>query len=185
VDDGILEEYNVHLLNLGLLVVGLKFLDEVCSQQVEFGDLFVVRGILRLKEVNKDGICFSLGHAVVFVFHLEVLLQLFVKNSLEFNLICNGDETITEDSHDLVAPKFDEVLLGVLVSLLGHVETLEDLRDITHVENVMGVSGRGQEPLRDSVEQLDGSDCEVFAESFDLLREVVELEGGEGLKDSL
>jgi hypothetical protein len=84
-----------------------------------------------------------------------------------------------------VTPQFDEVFLGVLVCLLSHIQALEYLGDIAHVENVMGVSGGRQELFRHSVKQLDGGDGQVFAESLDFFREVVELEGGKGFKNPL
>jgi len=90
-----------------------------------------------------------------------------------------------EDSQDFVAPELDQVVLSVLVSLLCVVETLEDLRDVAHVEHVVGVSRRGQELLLNLVKELDSCDCERLTQGFDLFREVVELEGGEGLENAL
>ena len=90
-----------------------------------------------------------------------------------------------EDTEDLVTPKFDDVFFGVLVSLLGHVEALEDLTDISHVEDVVRLGRSRQELLRDAVEELDAANSEGFAKGLDLFREVVEFEDGQVFKDSL
>lgn len=82
-----------------------------------------------------------------------------------------------ENSQNLVAPELDKMVLGVLVGLLRVVQTLEHLRDISHIEEVVGVGRRGQELLLNLVEQLNGCHGEGFTKSFDLLREVVEFEG--------
>jgi hypothetical protein len=113
------------------------------------------------------------------------LLELFVQECLKFVLIVGRDHTIVEDSQDLVAPKLDQVLFGVLVGFLGLVKTSEHFADVSHVEHVVGALGRGQELLRNVVEELDRSNGKRLADSLDLIREVVELELCEVAKDLL
>lgn len=116
---------------------------------------------------------------MVLVVHLEHVAKLLVEHGFELLLILGGNETIVEDTQDLVAPKFDQVLLGVLICLLSHVQALEHLRDITHVEHVVSVGGRWQELLLHSVVHIDGTKGQVLAQSLDLLGEVEELECGQ------
>lgn len=78
-----------------------------------------------------------------------------------------------------MTPKLNHVFFGVLVCLLGHVESLENFRDITHVEHVVRVSWSGQELILHGLEELDSADSEWLAKCLDLLGEVVEFEGGE------
>jgi len=78
VDNSISEEDDFHLLDFGLLVVGGELLLEVLLQIVKVFNLFVVARLFRLQEVNKDGVSLSIRHAVVFVFALEVLLELVI-----------------------------------------------------------------------------------------------------------
>lgn len=78
VDDGILEQNDVHLLHFRLAVVQLKFGYHVCAQFVEIGYLFVNLSLLIEQEINKNGIaCFSC-HTVLFVVHLEILFKLII-----------------------------------------------------------------------------------------------------------
>lgn len=143
VDNSFFEEHNVHLLDLRLLVVSIKLSKQVLSELSEVSNFLVVRGILVLKEIDEDSIGFSISHAVIFVFHLEVLTELLVKDSFELVLIFDRDQTIMEDTKDLVAPKFDDVFFGVLICLLSHVEALEDLTDISHVEDIVRLGRSG------------------------------------------
>jgi hypothetical protein len=69
------------------------------------------------------------------------------------------------------------VLLGVLVLFLSHIETLEDLGNVAHVEYVVRVRWRGQELFLHVLEELDGADSKRLAEGLNLLLEVVELVG--------
>jgi len=82
---------------------------------------------------------------VLFVFHLEILLKLFIQNLLQFILILDRDQTVMEHSKNFVTPKFDQMFFGILVGFLSHVKTLEDFTNITHVEDVVRLGWRRQE----------------------------------------
>jgi len=190
VDNGVLEKHDVHLLDLGLRVVlGQRFV-ETFAQNLEVTHfLIVVVVFVTLEEVNKNGINFlsviQLSGAGFLVVDLEVLSELLVQDTLKLVLISNGNKTIVEHSQDFVAPKLDQVIFGVLVGLLGAVKTLEHLRDVSHIEDVVGVGRCGQELLLNLVEQLDGSHGEGLAKGLDLLGEGAELKGSKGLEYSL
>jgi len=72
VSDGILEEHKVHLDQLRLSVVGLKFFYQVLSQLIELGNFFIDSHVL-VKEVYEDSII-SISHAVFLVVQLELKL---------------------------------------------------------------------------------------------------------------
>ena len=42
-------------------------------------------------------------------------------------------------------PQFNDLLFGLVIVLVREEETLEDLRDITHVVDVVSLLGGGQE----------------------------------------
>ena len=165
-----------------MVVVGIKFGDKVLSEALEVSDLFVVCRFFRLQKVNENSV-FTARGAVLSVVELEVLFKLFVQESLEFVLIVDRDHTVVEDSQDLVAPKLDQVLFGILVGLLSLIKTSEHFADVSHVEHVVGALGRGKELLRNVVKKLNRSNGKRLADSLDLIREVVELELGEVTED--
>jgi hypothetical protein len=70
--DGILEEHKVHLDQLRLSVVGLKFFNQVLSQLVELG-AFLIDSHVLIQEINEDGVI-SISHAVFLVVQLELKL---------------------------------------------------------------------------------------------------------------
>jgi hypothetical protein len=72
VSDGILEEHKVHLDQLRLSVVGLKFFYQVLSQLIELGNFLIDSHVL-VQEVYEDGVI-SIGHAVFLVVQLELKL---------------------------------------------------------------------------------------------------------------
>lgn len=87
VDNSFSKQHNVHLLYLWLLVVSIELRNDVLTQHVEVSDLLVVLRVLALQEVNKDCISLSAGHAVFFVVHLEVELQLLIEDVFHFGLV--------------------------------------------------------------------------------------------------
>jgi len=91
VDDSVLKKHNVHLLNLGLLVVLSQAIVQTLPESLEVRDFFVVVVIVSLQEINENGINIStiveLSGARFFVVDLEVQSELFVQDRLEQVLI--------------------------------------------------------------------------------------------------
>jgi hypothetical protein len=91
VDDSVLKKHNVHLLNLGLLVVLGQAIVQTLPESLEVRDFFVVVVIVSLQEINENGINISsiveLSGARFFVVDLEVQSELFVQDRLEQVLI--------------------------------------------------------------------------------------------------
>ena len=118
VDNCISEENNIHLLYLRLLVILFKFFIKVVSKLIVVNDFFVDLCFLIInKEIEKDCIACILfivlliGHAVFLVVHLEVCIELVIKEFLEPLLIFFVNQTIVEDAENFVAPEFDDLLL--------------------------------------------------------------------------
>ena len=118
VDNCISEENNIHLLYLRLLVILFKFFIKVVSKLIVVNDFFVDLCFLIInKEIDKDCIACILfivlliGHAVFLVVHLEVCIELVIKEFLEPLLIFFVNQTIVEDAENFVAPEFDDLLL--------------------------------------------------------------------------
>ena len=186
VNDGILEKHNIHLGDLGLLVVRFKGVIEFVAQFIEVGNFFVnlafTLGIE--EEVDKDSVLF-VGGAVSGVAHLEVLGELFVEHGLNESLITLVNKSIVEDTEDLVAPEFDDLFLALIEVFFDHVHALENLANIAHVENVMGLSGSGEEVLTQLVEQLNSSNSKRFALGADFFVECGEFHFDNCLENAL
>jgi hypothetical protein len=84
-----------------------------------------------------------------------------------------------------VTPQLNDVLLGVLVLLLSHVQALEDFRDVTHVEHVVRVGWSWQELLLNVVEECNSCNSKILALSLDVLRELLEFVFSKCLEDAL
>jgi len=85
-------------------------------------------------------------------------LKLDVDHVLELVSVFLVDKSIVEDSHDLVAPKLDNLVLVFIVVFISQEEALEDLRNVTHVVDVMCLLGRWQEICHALVEDVDRGD---------------------------
>jgi hypothetical protein len=181
--DGILEEHKVHLDQLRLSVVGLKFFNQVLSQLVELG-AFLIDSHVLIQEINEDGVI-SISHAVFLVVQLELKLQLLVEVQLKLIAILERVKAVVEDSEDFMSPELHDLLLALIEILVGLVETLEDLGDISHVEDVVTLGWGRQEVLLDDVEKVDCCQSEGLAKVLNLLIEDLELEGSDGLEDLL
>mmetsp|Transcript_20737 Transcript_20737/g.31919 ORF Transcript_20737/g.31919 Transcript_20737/m.31919 type:complete len:304 (+) Transcript_20737:4515-5426(+) len=81
VDNGILEQDEVHLDQLGLHVILSELVVQVLSELGEVSDLLVHLHVL-VHEIHEDGV-FTIGAAVLGVVHLEHGLQLFAQVALE------------------------------------------------------------------------------------------------------
>jgi hypothetical protein len=123
--DGILEEHKVHLDQLRLSVVRLKFFNQVLSQLVELGTFLIDSHVL-IQEINEDGVI-SISHAVFLVVQLELKLQLLVEVKLKLIAILERVKAVVEDSEDFMSPELHDLLLALIEILVGLVETLEDL----------------------------------------------------------
>jgi len=115
-----------------------------------------------------------------FIIHLEVLLELVIDQCLEQLLVLLRDKSIMEHTHNFVTPKFDDLFLAFIEFLACLVNTLEDLGDITHVENVVSLCWGRQEVLSNLVVKLNGGCGKSLTESLDFIIEVLEF----GLADS-
>ena len=92
---------------------------------------------------------------MLLVIHLEVLDELFIKKLLEFLLILFVDQTIIEYSEDFMAPQLDNLLLLFVEVLVCHVQSLEHLGDITHVEDVVTLCGSWEELVLRLIEEVN------------------------------
>ena len=100
------------------MVILFKFFIKVVSKLIVVNDFFVDLCFLIInKEIDKDCIACILfivlliGHAVFLVVHLEVCIELVIKEFLEPLLIFFVNQTIVEDAENFVAPEFDDLLL--------------------------------------------------------------------------
>jgi len=88
---------------------------------------------------------------------LEIALTLSEHEILEHFLVIFVDHTIGEDTHVLVIPELDEFEFSVDRLLVSTARALEDLRDISQVERVVGLVGRGlQLTLHTRVDHFGG-----------------------------
>ena len=150
VDDRVREQHDVHGFDLLLFVVSSELIVQELSQRFKVCDLLIHLGLLALaslvdEEVDEDSISLLVRHAVLNVVHREVRLELIVDHLFEFLAVFLADKSVVEDSQDLVAPKLDDLLLALVDERGGEEETLEHLRDVTHVVDVVCLLGRGQE----------------------------------------
>ena len=119
------------------------------------------------------------------IIHLEVLDELFVEKTLELLLIFFVDETIIEDSKDFVAPELDDLLLRFVEVLVGHVQSLEHLGDITHVKAVMTLGRCGKELILRLVEEVNCRNSDWLNQTLDLFIELGELDCCNRFEDPL
>lgn len=84
-----------------------------------------------------------------------------------------------------MSPELHDLLFALIEILVSLVETLEDLGDISHVEDVVTLGWGRQEVLLDDVEKVDCSQSKGLAEVLNLLIEDLEFEGCDGLEDLL
>ena len=155
-NDSIGEEYNIHNLNLLLLVVLHKFFVEESSEIWEILNFLIhFLFIIFDHEVDKDSISCRIRHAVLSVVHLPLRLALVIDHLLELLTILEANESIMEHSEDLMTPKFDNLFFALVIILVSEEKTLEDLRDVAHVVNVMSLFRCGQEILHALIEDVD------------------------------
>lgn len=88
---------------------------------------------------------------------LEVLCALLLHESKELVAIIHRDETILEDTHALVSPQLDQVVVFGDGSWVRLGDTLEDLGHITQIVSVMRLGWGGSESLTGLLIGGDGS----------------------------
>ena len=111
-DNSIDEQNNVHGLDLLLLVIFFELCVEEFSECVEICNFLIDLAFLIFdKEVNKCSIPKLICHAVLHVVHLELSFKLVVDHLLELITVFEIDQSIVEDSENLVTPQFDYLLL--------------------------------------------------------------------------
>lgn len=84
-----------------------------------------------------------------------------------------------------MTPKFDHLLFSIVEVLLGLEQTLEYLRDISHVKLVMTESWGRQEGLADSVKYVDSCVSQRVYQLLDFFIEARELVLTDSLVDLL
>jgi hypothetical protein len=106
---------------------------------------------------------------------------------LSFKLlsVLKGVKTVLEHSKDLVTPELDDVLFAFVEVLVSLIHTLEHLRDISHVEDVVALGRSRKEVLLNDIEEVNSSQGHRFAQVLDFLIEVLELKSGNSLEDLL
>lgn len=182
--DSISEKNDVHRLHLLLLVILVQLFVQVFSQAFEAGDLFIdFHFFIFNQKVDKNGILLLVGHAVLNVVHLELSFKLVIDHLLELFTIFEADESIVEDSEDLVTPQFDDLLFRFVVVLVSQEKSLEHLGDITHVVDVMCLRRCGQEISHALVEDVDSCDSQSVLEHLDVVAELVEFSHEDRLVD--
>jgi len=122
---------------------------------------------------------------VLFILQLELKLKLFIQVVLELIAILERIETIIEDSEDFVSPELYDLFLALIEVLICLVKSLEDLRDISHVEDVVALSWCRKEILLDDIEKVNRSQRHGLTEVLDLLIKDLEFEGCNCLEDFL
>ena len=80
-----------------------------------------------------------------------------------------------EDAHALVRPKLNQLVLALVVIFVREEQALENLRNIPHIVNVMGLLGCGQEILHALVEDVDCGQAECIAQELYIIAELDEL----------
>lgn len=112
VNNGILEEYDVHLDNLLLVIVGFQpFVQELSHFVKVVGRVGFFVAFLLLKEVNENCIVAILGQTMLLIAHLEVLLKLLVELILKFVLVLGVHKSIIKDTKHFMAPHFYNLFL--------------------------------------------------------------------------
>ena len=106
-----------------------------------FNDLVgAVFSIIAKEVVTKDD---SLSIKHLLLRHLELFFSLVEDELLQDFLVLVVNHTIGKDSHVLVEPKLQQADLSVDRLLVSSASTLEDFADITQVESVVRLVGRG------------------------------------------
>lgn len=181
--DCVLKQYEVHLNEFRLTVVVLELLHQVRSELVKVSD-FLIHFHVLVQEVNEDSVIL-ICLAMLLVIHLELDFQLLVEVSLEDFSVLERVESVVEDSQDLVRPQLDNVLLAFIEVLVSHVYSLEHLRNVSHVEDVVTLCWGRQEVLLNGIEQIDGCNSKWFTQVLDLLVKYLEFELSDCLEDPL
>lgn len=183
-DDSIDEENNIHWLDLLLFVVFFELSVKEFSECIEICNFLINLALLIFdKEVDKCSIPELICHAVLHVVHLELSFKLVIDHFLELITILEIDQSIMEDSENLVAPQFDDLLLRLIVVLVRKEKSLEDLRDVTHVVDVMRFLRSGEEIVHALVEDVDRGNCKGVLQLLDIVTELSELSLEDGLVD--
>ena len=84
-----------------------------------------------------------------------------------------------------MSPELNNLLLALIEVLISLIKTLENLRDISHVENVMTLGGGWEEILLDNVEQVNCCKSERLTKVLDLFVKDLEFESCNSLEDLL
>jgi hypothetical protein len=153
----VVKENKVHDLFLFVVLLELFFkglLEFLLSFDLD------VRFVISLMDGDERGkeVEFFVDNVLVLLFNL--FCNGIFKVEFELGLIFNGNHSIFEDSSCLGDPKGNEFLgLAFVGSLLGKHDSLAYLREISQVELVMELFGRGGVTgvLEDFVEEMDSS----------------------------
>ena len=78
-----------------------------------------------------------------------------------------------ENSHCFVNPKPENGQFRITVEFVENVNTLDDLADISHVEDVMRLGRSGQECISNRVVKTDGCHCQCFGYLLYLIIEIL------------
>lgn len=82
-----------------------------------------------------------------------------------------------------MAPEFDDLLFAFIVVFLSLIHALEDFADVSHVKDVVGFCGRGQEVFDHLVVNVNCCLSERFTLALHLLEERLEFSKSDGEED--
>ena len=121
---------------------------------------------------------------MLFVVELELLLQLLIQVCLELITVLKRVKSVMEDTKYLVGPQLYDLFFAFIEILIGLIESLEYLRNITHVEHVVTL-GRGRQEIQlDNVEQVNSGQGHCLTLNLNFFVENLEFVGGNCLENS-
>jgi hypothetical protein len=88
----------------------------------------------------------------------------------------NLSKTILENSLDLVTPEFDHLFFRIIEVFVGLEKSLEDLRDVSHVELIVNETRSWQELLLHKVKNVNSSCRKLVIKDFDVFVEAIKFE---------
>mmetsp|Transcript_8240 Transcript_8240/g.18063 ORF Transcript_8240/g.18063 Transcript_8240/m.18063 type:complete len:649 (-) Transcript_8240:407-2353(-) len=113
----------------------------------------------------------------------RVGLHLLLQHAFQPALVLVADEAVAEDARVLVHPQAAQLHASGDLAAVHHQHALERLGDVSHVERVVGLGGRGAQFLQDGVVQLDGGFDQTGAVELHLLLERPQEVGQDGGED--
>jgi hypothetical protein len=161
----IFEEYKVHLVAIGAVVV-LKHSCEYLHELVSVLDFLIeLDRSLKLEEVSKHDLLLDEDSIMLHV-HSETSVEELTNQVSEPGLVIVIDKTIEEHTLGFIHPQLGQGLRALNRDWLAHKDALEYLRYVSQVEEVMEFCGCRSKLLSDSIVDFN---CTINQSSVKLL----------------